>query len=111
MILVYNIFSVALPEAKLAFLEALATLVMLTWLLIKPQKKYLYHQNLISRRIGRFKNGQIAPHGTRGILSHDSKKSKPQTPLGIQPTLQDSSQTDVQAAIVARHARATRGRP
>ena len=36
-ILLYNIFSVALPEPKLAFLEALATLVMLTWFLNKPQ--------------------------------------------------------------------------
>ena len=26
----------------------------------------------------------MLPHGTRGILSHDSQKSKPQTPLGIQ---------------------------
>ena len=28
----------------------------------------------------------MLPHGTRGILSHVSKKSKPQTPLGIQPS-------------------------
>ena len=40
MILVYKNLSVALPEAELAFLEALATLVMLSWLLEKPGKKY-----------------------------------------------------------------------
>ena len=40
MILVYNIFSVALLEAKLALLDVLATLAMLTWLLEELQKKY-----------------------------------------------------------------------
>jgi len=40
MISVYYIFSVALPEAKLALLEILATLIKLTWLLEEQQKKY-----------------------------------------------------------------------
>ena len=39
MILVNNIFSVPLSEGELAFLEALATLVMLSWLLEKPGEK------------------------------------------------------------------------
>ena len=39
MILVYNIFSVALLEAKLALLDVLATLAMLTWLLEELQNK------------------------------------------------------------------------
>ena len=40
MILVNNIFSVAFLEAKLALLDVLATLAMLTWLLEELQKKY-----------------------------------------------------------------------
>ena len=40
MILVYNIFSVALLEAKLALLDILATLAVLTWLLEELQNKY-----------------------------------------------------------------------
>ena len=40
MILVYIIFSVALLGAKLALIEILATLEMLTWLLEELEKKY-----------------------------------------------------------------------
>jgi len=40
MTLVYNISSVAPPDAKLAMLDFLATLAMLTWLFEELQKKY-----------------------------------------------------------------------
>ena len=42
MVLVYSIFSVALLEAKLALLDVLATLAMLTWLLEELQKNIVY---------------------------------------------------------------------
>ena len=59
MILVYNIFSVALLEAKLALLDVLATLAMLTWLLEELQKKYY----ILKSSEFNFPEGQIGLNG------------------------------------------------
>ena len=42
----------------------------------------------------------MLPHGTRGILSHDSQKSKPYTPLGIQASPDLGKGLDRQEAVV-----------